>query len=60
MVTQMFATREQRGQVIAQSSGQVKRIDEYLYIVKSQSGNGEYTERHQFLACGFFGYVVVL
>lgn len=56
----MFATREQRGQVIAQSSGQVKRIDEYLYIVKSQSGNGEYTERHQFLACGFFGYVVVL
>ena len=36
-------TREERGQAIAQSSGQVKRIDDYLYVVKSQSHNGEYT-----------------
>ena len=25
------------------SNGQVKRIDDYLYVVKSQSHNGEYT-----------------
>jgi len=35
--------REQKGQAIAQHNGQVKRIDDYLYIVKSQSKNGEYT-----------------
>ena len=37
------STREERGQVIAQQNGQINRIDECLYIVKSQSGNGEYT-----------------
>lgn len=43
MTTHQLTTREQRGQTIAQHTGQVKRIDELLYIVKSQSGNGEYT-----------------
>jgi putative transposase len=43
MTAQLTTSREERGQVIAQSSGQVKRIDECLYVVKSQSNNGEYT-----------------
>jgi putative transposase len=43
MVTQLATTRTERGQAIAQTKGQVNRIDEMLYIVKSQSGNGEYT-----------------
>ena len=42
MTSQLITTREERGQAIAQS-GQVTRIDEFLYTVKSQSGNGEYT-----------------
>ncbi|HSV48770.1 MAG TPA: SWIM zinc finger family protein, partial [Candidatus Acidoferrales bacterium] len=36
-------TREERGQTIASTNGQINRIDEIFYIVKSQSGNGEYT-----------------
>jgi len=36
-------TREERGQVIAQLSGQITRLEKYRYTVKSQSGNGEYT-----------------
>jgi putative transposase len=43
MTQQLITTREERGQTIAHTSGQVKRIDELLYTVKSQSGNGEYT-----------------
>jgi transposase-like protein len=43
MATKLTTTREERGQTIAQHSGQVTRIDDILYIVKSQSGNGEYT-----------------
>ena len=43
MATQLITTRKERGQTIAQSSGQVKRIDDLLYVVKSQSNNGEYT-----------------
>jgi putative transposase len=43
MTVQLTTTRQERGQAIAQSNGQVKRIDELLYIVKSQSNNGEYT-----------------
>ena len=39
----LTTTRLERGQEIAQVSGQVNRIDECLYIVKSQSGNGDYT-----------------
>ncbi|MFB3887973.1 MAG: transposase, partial [Candidatus Bathyarchaeia archaeon] len=42
MATQTVNHREERGQTIAQHIGQVKRIDENLYTVKSQSGNGEY------------------
>jgi transposase-like protein/DNA-directed RNA polymerase subunit RPC12/RpoP len=42
-MTAQLTTREERGQTIAQHNGQVKRIDDYLYIVKSQSNNGEYT-----------------
>ncbi|MCW4029930.1 MAG: IS6 family transposase [Candidatus Bathyarchaeota archaeon] len=43
MLAQHTTTREERGQTIANTNGQVTRIDELLYIVKSQSGNGEYT-----------------
>jgi putative transposase len=42
MATQLITTREERGQAIAQLNGQVKRIDECLYVVKSQSNNGEW------------------
>lgn len=34
--------RKLRGLQIANASNQVKRIDNYTYLVKSQSGNGEY------------------
>lgn len=43
MTAQLTTTREERGQEIAQLDGQVKRIDDCLYVVKSQSHNGEYT-----------------
>jgi putative transposase len=42
MTAQLTTTREERGQAIAQLDGQIKRLDEDIYIVKSQSGNGEY------------------
>jgi len=42
MATQLTTTREERGQTIAHQNGQVKRIDETFYTVKSQNGNGEY------------------
>jgi transposase-like protein len=42
MTTQLTTTREERGQTIAQLNGQIKRIDESFYTVKSQSGNGDY------------------
>jgi putative transposase len=42
MTAQLITTREERGQAIAKLSGQINRIDEYTYTVKSQSGNGEY------------------
>lgn len=35
-------SREEKGLTIAQLNGQVKRIDDLSYVVKSQSGNGEY------------------
>jgi putative transposase len=35
--------REERGRAIAELEGQITRIDENTYKVKSQSGNGEYT-----------------
>ncbi|MGD6809896.1 MAG: SWIM zinc finger family protein [Candidatus Bathyarchaeia archaeon] len=43
MAIQQTTTRQQRGEAIAHTNGQVKRFDELLYIVKSQTGNGEYT-----------------
>lgn len=43
MMTQITTTRQERGQTIADLQGQVNQIDELLYTVKSQSGNGEYT-----------------
>jgi putative transposase len=43
MVTQQATTRQEREQTIANLQGQVNQIDELLYTVKSQSGNGEYT-----------------
>jgi len=42
MATQITTTREERGEAIAKLEGQIKRIDEDFYLVKSQSGNGEY------------------
>ena len=42
MTTRLTSSREERGQAIAQLSGQVKRLDDCTYMVKSQSHNGEY------------------
>jgi putative transposase len=43
MATQLLTTtREERGQQIAQHNGEIKRIEDGFYTVKSQSGNGEY------------------
>lgn len=42
MVNQILVTRQERGQAIAQTVGQVQRVDEITYTVKSQSGNGDY------------------
>jgi putative transposase len=42
MAIGLLTTREQRGEAIAKLSGQIQRIDEAFYTVKSQSGNGEY------------------
>ena len=39
---QQIDLREQRGQAIAQVEGQITRLDEHAYTVRSQSGNGEY------------------
>jgi putative transposase len=35
-------TREERGQQITQLNGQIERVDDLTYTVKSQAGNGEY------------------
>lgn len=43
MTAQLTTTRQERGEAIAQTSGQIQSVDEMLYVVKSQSGNGEYT-----------------
>ena len=42
MATVLTTTRQQRGKAIAQSEGQIKRIDANTYEVLSQSGNGKY------------------
>ncbi len=44
-MNKQITTREERGQAIANVRGQVKRIDEATYIVKSQSHSGEYIVR---------------
>jgi transposase-like protein len=41
-MSKLITTREERGEAIAQLEGQVKRINDTEYIVKSQSHNGEY------------------
>jgi|WetSurMetagenome_2_1015567.scaffolds.fasta_scaffold671027_1 hypothetical protein len=42
MMVETTTSREERGQAIAQCNGQVKRLEQYRYSVKSQSHNGEY------------------
>jgi len=42
MSKQLTTTREERGQAIAKLNGQIKRVDDCTYSVKSQSNNGEY------------------
>jgi len=41
-VSKEMTTREERGEAIAKLSSQIQRVDEQIYTVKSQSGNGEY------------------
>jgi transposase-like protein len=41
-IEELEKAREERGSIIAHKESQVTRIDETLYKVKSQSGNGEY------------------
>jgi len=43
VTAQLTTSREERGQAIAQLNGQVKRVDDCTYTVKSQSHDGEYT-----------------
>ena len=38
----LTTTREQRGEAIARLNGQINRVDDFTYTVKSQSNNGEY------------------
>src|SRR3990170_8971887 len=42
MATRLTTSREERGQQIAKVNGQIKRVDDCAYTVKSQSNNGEY------------------
>ncbi|MCL5948851.1 MAG: IS6 family transposase [Candidatus Bathyarchaeota archaeon] len=42
-MSKQITTREERGQSIAQSNGQVKRIDDCTYNVQAQSHSGIYT-----------------
>ncbi|HML03873.1 MAG TPA: DDE-type integrase/transposase/recombinase [Candidatus Bathyarchaeia archaeon] len=44
MANQITTTRQERGETIAKAErSQITRIDHAVYIVKSQSGHGEYT-----------------
>jgi transposase-like protein len=38
----LLTTRQERGEAIARTENQIRRIDAQTYVVKSQSGNGEY------------------
>jgi putative transposase len=42
MIQRLTTSREERGQTIAQLSNQIRSVEENFYVVKSQSGNGEY------------------
>ena len=42
MATQLTTSREERGQQIANLNGQINRVDDFTYTVKSQSHEGEY------------------
>jgi putative transposase len=42
MATQLTTNRAERGEAIAQHSGQIQRVEENFYTVKSQSNHGEY------------------
>ena len=42
VTAQLTTSREERGEAIAKLSNQIQRVDECVYTVKSQSGNGEY------------------
>ena len=42
MAQRLTTTRQERGQQIAKLNGQIKRIDNDFYTVKSQSHEGEY------------------
>jgi len=42
MSKQLTTTRQERGEAIAKLPNQIQRIDESVYIVKSQSAHGEY------------------
>jgi transposase-like protein len=41
-MSKLITSREERGEAIAKLSNQIQRIDDCVYTVKSQSGNGEY------------------
>ena len=43
VTAQLTTTREERGQTIVNLSNQIQKVDDYIYTVKSQSGNGEYS-----------------
>jgi transposase-like protein len=42
MSKEQLTTREERGEAIARTENQIRRIDAQTYVVKSQSGNSEY------------------
>jgi len=41
-MSKLLTTREERGKAIVKLQNQIKRVDECVYVIKSQSGNGEY------------------
>ena len=45
--------REERGKVIAEKGGQVRQVNDHLFKVRSQSGNGEYEVKstHEGMTC---------
>ena len=38
----LITTREERGKAIVEKSGQIQKIDEHSFTVKSQTGHGIY------------------